>query len=238
MKPRDKLHDLTEDCENRISMLYSRMMTVVILVSLVPLCFETTNMVLQVIEYACAIVFIADYLFRWASADKKLKRGAISFLIYPFTPMALLDLLSILPTFIGLNPAFRALRVVRLFRALRAFKLLRYSAGFNSVVGIFRREKQSLLVVLGMALAYVIVSALVIYNVEPETFENYLEAIYWAALSLTTTGYGELNPVSDAGRVIAMFSSLMGIAIVALPSGIITAGLLDELAAAKEERNR
>ena len=152
--------------------------------------------------------------------------------------MALLDLLSILPTFIGLNPAFRALRVVRLFRALRAFKLLRYSAGFNSVVGIFRREKQSLLVVLGMALAYVIVSALVIYNVEPETFENYLEAIYWAALSLTTTGYGELNPVSDAGRVIAMFSSLMGIAIVALPSGIITAGLLDELAAAKEERNR
>lgn len=235
MKLRERIFDLIEDNDNRASMVYSRVMTGVILVSLVPLCFKETNAAFQVIEYVCTAVFIVEYLLRWLVADMKLGRGVLSFVVYPFTPMALIDLLSVLPTFFALNPALRAARAVRLFRSLRAFRLLRHSAGFNSVVGIFRREKQSLLVVLGMALAYVLVSALVIYNVEPETFGSFLDAIYWAALSLTTTGYGELNPVSEAGRVIAMVSSLMGIAIVALPSGIITAGLLDELEAAKKE---
>ena len=68
-----------------------------------------------------------------------------------------------------------------------------------------------------------------IYNVEPETFPKFFDAIYWATVSLTTVGYGDIYPVSSIGRVITMISSLTGIAVVALPAGIFTAGFMDEL---------
>lgn len=81
----------------------------------------------------------------------------------------------------------------------------------------------------GIAIGYILISALVIINVEPETFNNYFEAVYWATISLTTVGYGDIYPITTLGRVITMISSVLGIAIVALPAGIITAGLMDEM---------
>ena len=80
-----------------------------------------------------------------------------------------------------------------------------------------------------MAVAYVVISALVIYNVEPESFENFFDAIYWATISLTTVGYGDIYPVTTVGRIVTMISSVFGIAIIALPSGVITAGYLEEV---------
>ena len=153
----------------------------------------------------------------------------MSFLIYPFTPMAIIDLLSILPVFNSLNDALRTLRVLRLFRALRTFKLIRYSKSASVIAAVFEKEREALLAVLGLAIGYILVSALAIFNVEPETFNTFFDAVYWAVVSLTTVGYGDLYPTSDVGRAIAMISSLMGVAVVALPSGIITAGMLDEL---------
>ena len=80
-----------------------------------------------------------------------------------------------------------------------------------------------------MAVGYILVSALVIYNVEPESFETFFDAVYWATISLTTVGYGDIYPVSTVGRIVTMVSSAFGIAIIALPSGVITAGYLDEI---------
>ena len=80
-----------------------------------------------------------------------------------------------------------------------------------------------------MAVAYVLISALVIYNVEPETFNTFFDAVYWATISLTTVGYGDLYPITTIGRIITMVSSVFGIAIIALPSGVITAGYLAEI---------
>ena len=80
-----------------------------------------------------------------------------------------------------------------------------------------------------MAVAYILISALVIYNVEPESFETFFDAIYWATISLTTVGYGDIYPITTIGRIVTMISSAFGIAIIALPSGVITAGYLDEI---------
>lgn len=80
-----------------------------------------------------------------------------------------------------------------------------------------------------MAIGYVLISALVIFNVEPETFDNFFEAVYWATVSLTTMGYGDIYPVTTIGRIVTMISSFVGIAIVALPAGIITAGYMDRI---------
>ena len=80
-----------------------------------------------------------------------------------------------------------------------------------------------------MAVAYILISALVIYNVEPESFATFFDAIYWATISLTTVGYGDIYPVTTIGRIVTMISSAFGIAIIALPSGVITAGYLAEI---------
>ena len=225
---RERLYSLVNGDEGE-AMWCGRVMTVLIVASLVPLCFKDSNPALEVVEYVCVVVFILDYLARWVTADLKLGKGALSFVIYPFTPMAIIDLLSILPVFLALNDALRTLRVLRLFRAARAFKLIRYSRSASAISAGFEKQRQALLAVLCFAIAYILVSALVVFNVEPDTFHTFFDAVYWAVVSLTTVGYGDLYPSTDVGRTIAMISSLMGVAVVALPSGIITAGMLDEL---------
>jgi voltage-gated potassium channel len=112
---------------------------------------------------------------------------------------------------------------------MRAFKLIRYSKSLRVVVDVLSRKRQALLAVLGLAVAYILISALVVFNVEPNTFRTLFDAIYWAVISLTTVGYGDIYPTTMVGRTVAMISSLMGVAVVALPSSIITVGLLEEL---------
>ena len=107
--------------------------------------------------------------------------------------------------------------------------MLRYSSSLVIVVDVIREQRRALAAVGTLALAYILVAALVIFNVEPESFETYFDAVYWATVSLTTVGYGDIYPVSTAGRVITMLSSVLGIAVVALPSGIITAGYLEKI---------
>ena len=94
---------------------------------------------------------------------------------------------------------------------------------------VLRRSKTELIAVGTLAVAYILISALVIFNAEPDSFDDFFESVYWATVLLTTVGYGDIYPVTDIGRLIAMISSLFGIAIVALPAGIITAGYMKEL---------
>ena len=207
-------------------------MMVVILASLVPLAFKEVTPFLAVLDKVTVVVFIADYVLRLLTADLKLKKGAVSYLIYPFTPMALIDLLCILPSFTAIAGGFRLLKIFRLlraFRVFRAFKMLRYSKSLSIIIGVIREQRTPLLAVGTLALAYILISALVIFNVEPESFGSFFDAVYWATVSLTTVGYGDIYPVSTAGRIITMLSSVFGIAVVALPSGIITAGYMDKI---------
>ena len=221
----------TED--NSLSHGYDSFMMIVIIVSLVPLAFKTTNTVFLIIEYVSTFVFIIDYLLRLITADFKtgLKHPAAG-IVYPFTPMAAIDLLVILSSFSFLSSGFRVLKVLRLLRTLRvlrAAKMLRYSKSLLIIINVFKKEKHALSAVATMAIAYIVVSALVIFNVEPDSFETFFDAIYWATVSLTTVGYGDIYPVSTIGRIVTMISSVFGIAIIALPSGIITGGYLNEI---------
>lgn len=154
------------------------------------------------------------------------------FIVFPFTPMALIDLLAILPTFSILSSGLKVLkifRLVRTFRVLRVFKVVRYSKSITIILNVIRKQKEPLLAVCVLATGYVLICALLIFNVEPETFDSFFSAIYWATVSLTTMGYGDIYPVSTVGRIVTMFSSFVGIAIVALPAGIITAGYMSEI---------
>lgn len=217
---------------DRLSQLYDWFMMLTICVSIIPLAFKTQEPIFVIVDRVTVIVFIIDYLLRLFTADYKIKRGLSSFFIYPFTIMALVDLVSILPSVTVVNSGFRLLKIFRLlrtFRVFRVFKAFRYSKNVQLVVNVFKRQKESLTVVGVLALGYILISALVVFNVEPDTFDTFFDAIYWATVSLTTVGYGDIFAVSTAGKVITMISSIFGIAIVALPAGIITAGYMEEL---------
>lgn len=223
---------------DRTSAVYDYIMMAVIVASLVPLAFKETTPFLSVLDKITVAVFILDYALRLLTADFKLQKGGASFVLYPFTPMALVDLLCILPSFTALAGGFRLLKIIRLlraFRVFRAFKMLRYSKSLMIILDVIREQRTPLAAVGTLAAGYVLISALVIFNVEPESFGNFFDAIYWATVSLTTVGYGDIYPVSTAGRVITMLSSVFGIAVVALPSGIITAGYMDKIGKSKEE---
>ena len=214
---------------DRAAAVYNFAMVVLIVVWMVPLWFKEEIAAFIVLDRACTAIFIVDYLLRWATADFKLKRGKASFLLYPFTPMAILDLVSFLPSFVAVNSSFKAIRFLRVLGALRAFKLVRHSKSIRMLLDAAYEQRMPLLVTLVLATIYVFVCATVMFNIEPDTYETFIDALYWAVISLTTIGYGDITPATGIGRVVAMVSALVGVAIIAFPSGIIAAGVINEL---------
>lgn len=231
---RERIYNIVEPNDTSFTPgnIYNIIMTITIIFSVIPLAFKNTNTFFMCIDYVTVSIFITDYVLRLITADFKLKKSIVSFFIYPFTPLAIIDLLSILPSITMLNNGFKLLKLLRLLRTikvLRALKILRYSRNFEIISNVLKKQKRTLYAVITLAAAYITISALVIFNVEPETFNTFFDAIYWATVSLTTVGYGDIYPISSVGKIITMISSIIGVAIIALPSGVITAGYLEEI---------
>lgn len=231
--------EISED-KDKISSLYDALMLFAIIISIVPLAFKKALPVFRYTDIITTALFIIDYILRLFTADYKLKEhSAISFVKYPFTPWAIVDLISILPTITAISSGFklfRLFRIFRTFRVFRVFKAFRYSKSISIIAKVIDNSKEALLAVCTLAIGYILVSALVIFSVESESFNTFFDAVYWATVSLTTVGYGDIYPVTTAGRIITMLSSMFGIAIVALPAGIITARYLEALTDEKKHK--
>lgn len=216
--------------DDKISKLYDYFIMTTALLSVVPLMFKETNYILDMLDVITVYILFLDYIFRWMCFDYLSKDNRIfAFIKYPFTPFAIIDFVSILPSLGLLGKGYRILRM------LRVFKLLHYSNTFTYISRVFEKERKTLSAVLVIAVAYIFVSALAMFSYEPDTFDNFFEALYWATTALTTVGYGDIFPVSDVGKFISMVSSLFGIAVIALPAGIVTGGFLEEMNTAKKE---
>ena len=220
----------------KLSGYFDNFMMVMIGCGIAPLLFRQSYYVLDVLDEVSCAVFIIDYFLRWSTADlhlPEIKRRWLRFVVYPFTPMAIFDLLSILPSLNLINSAFKMLRLMRLLKLLRLIRFIRYYKPLRIMGNVMKREGDTLLTVLLFAAFYIFVTALLMFNVEePDAnhmFDSFFDAVYWATCTLTTVGYGDIFPTTSLGRVVSMVSAVMGVAIIALPSGIITAGYLDEL---------
>ena len=215
--------------ENAIEKSYDLLMFLTIIVSLIPLTTKSHTGIFMWLDFVSTIIFVIDYVLRLVTADYKLEKGKLSFFLYPFTFLALTDLLCILPSLFLLNNSLRLFKILRMLRILRVFKFIRYSRNIQILTNVLKKQKDSLMIVGLLALGYIFISAFIIFNVEPSTFPNFFDALYWATISLTTVGYGDIYAVSTTGKIITMISSFLGIAIVALPTGIITAGYMKEI---------
>ena len=222
-----------KDSRNRVGRAYELMVSMAAVISIIPLMFKTWYPIFNTIETFTLYILFLDYIMRWMVHDFRSKYGKPwAFIVYPFTPMAIVGLLCILPSLGILVQTFRILRMFRIF------KVLQYSRSFGMVTRVFEREKKALLSVLFIALGYIFLSALAMFINEPETFDTFYDAIYWATTALTTVGYGDIYPVTNIGKMISMVSSIFGIAVIALPSGIVTAGFMEEINGAVKESDK
>ena len=234
---RKRIHTIVEKAQGNdpISRIYDLFISLVAVASLVPLMFREQSPLLDKIDTITVYILFLDYILRWMTYDfTRKKKSWWVFLIYPITPYALIDLISILPSLGVLGQSFRILRM------LRFVKVLHYSKSFQYIANTIKNERRTLLSVLVIAVAYICVSALAMFSHEgeKETFDTFFDALYWATTALTTVGYGDVYPHTDLGRLISMISSLFGIAIIALPAGIVTGGYIEQINNAKNQEQR
>ncbi len=230
---RQQIYQMIKKAEpgDHISRIYDIFIVVVAFVSMVPLMFKDSNPALDMLDIVTVYILFVDYILRWITYDYAGKtKGVKAFIKYPFTPFAILNFVSLLPSMGLLGPGFRVLRLLRIFTVFHYSKHLQY------IGRVFKKEAKTLLVVLAIALLYIFISALAIFTYEPETFGSFFEALYWATTALTTVGYGDFSPVTDLGRLISMVSSLFGIAVIAMPAGIVTAGFVEEMNKSKAQK--
>ena len=248
MQLRENIYRIIEPRNpNMYSRAYDFVMLIAIALGILPLMFRLQIKLFWYFDLISGICFIVDYLLRWLTADMNCKKNKwAAFITYPFTLMAIIDLLSILPVFNLLSPTFKVVRVSRLLKILRIFKVIRYFEPLEIIMAVIKKQSKILCTVLSLAVFYIFITALIMFNAEedinPETgkylFDSFFDAFYWAACTLTTVGYGDLYPISHTGRVISIISAMVGIAIIALPSGIITAGYMEELRNRRETKEK
>lgn len=182
-------------------------------------------------------VFSIEYALRIWTANQKYpelnRREAI--IKYIFSFMAIVDLLAILPFYLPMILPFdlRFLRVIRLTRFFRIFKLNRYSKALTLIGKIMKEKKEELLATIFIMMFIIMISSTLIYYIEseiqPEVFPNIVASFWWAIATLTTVGYGDIYPVTALGKVLASIIALSGIGLVALPTGILSSGFMEEI---------
>ena len=198
---------------------------------------EKTLAVLRQFERLSLILFSVEYLLRiWTSDllfpnEKRLN----ALFKYMTSGMAIIDLLAILPFYLHfLFPSvFLGLRTFRLIRLLRIFKLNRYSDSLNSIGAVFKSKAREILVSFFVVVLLLIVASLLIYYAEhdaqPDNFKNAFSGLWWAVATLTTVGYGDIYPITIVGRIIGALIAILGIGMVAIPTGIISSGFMEHI---------
>jgi len=185
-------------------------------------------------ELFSIIVFTMEYLVRtWICVENPRYRSAVTGrLRYMVSPMAIVDLVAVLPFYLGIvfNIDTRFLRVLRLFRI---FKLSRHFNAMSVLLTVIKNELATLVSAIFIMLVLVVLASagmfLVERNVQPETFGTIPRAMWWATITLTTVGYGDVIPITAAGKILGIFITILGVGMAALPAGIIASGFTREV---------
>ena len=187
-----------------------------------------------IFERFSTVIFLIEYILRiWVCVEEKIKNNKlITRLKYASTWPAIIDLLAVLS---GLLPMIFEvdLRILRALRMLRLLKFSRYFKVMNLLLGVLKEEKQSFLAAMFLLTIAMLIASTGIYlfekDAQPDKFSSIPEAMWWAIATLTTIGYGDVTPVTGMGKFFGAIIAIIGIGVVALPSGILASGFTDQL---------
>lgn len=200
---------------------------------------------LHIFEVFSVIIFSLEYLLRFWVADLTYPNRPKwrSRLKYVFSTMGLIDLLAIIPFYLPwvVKLDLRFLRVLRLFRLVRIFKMAHYSLSIRMLAKIFNDKRRELFITLIGSFVLILLSSSIMFefehDVQPDKFPNIFATFWWAVATLTTIGYGDVYPVTAIGQFLAALVAIFGIGLIAIPTGIISAGFLEELQKTSKGKN-
>lgn len=194
-------------------------------------------------EIFSVAVFTVEYILRvWScTVDPRFSDPIWGRMRFMVTPFAVVDLLAFLPFYLPfVLPDTRVLRAVRLFRLIRIMKLARYSESIDLFIDVLKLKKDELLLVLVSILILLLVSSTLMYEVEhdaqPDKFSSIPAAMWWGLVTLATVGYGDIYPITPAGKLIGSVVVMLGIGLFALPAGIIASGFSEVLQMSRGSR--
>jgi voltage-gated potassium channel len=190
-----------------------------------------------VVEVFSVIVFTIEYILRvWSiTMNPRYHRPVMGRLSYMVTFFAIIDLLSFAPFYLPLliPMDLRFLRVLRLFRIFRIFKLGRYSQSFTMMKNVFSNKKEDIGVALLILCMILIIASCGMYyaehTVQPDKFSSIPDTMWWTIITVSTIGYGDVYPVTNAGKILGGLVAIVGVCFFALPTGIIASGYVEEL---------
>ena len=222
------IRDVVDNSESVTGKLFSNFIQLLIVLSLITFSVDTlpnlsasSRRILDIIEIATVAIFTVEYLLRILVAERRVR--------FIFSFLGLVDLISILPFYIATGLDLRSLRVFRLLRLVRILKLVRYNEAIKRFYRAFIIAKEELVLFGIVALILVYLSAVGIYYFEnasqPEHFKSVFHSLWWAVVTLTTVGYGDVYPVTAGGKAFTFFVLIIGLGVVAVPTGIIASAL-------------
>jgi voltage-gated potassium channel len=205
---------------------------------------QVLSQALIIFEIVSVIIFTIEYLMRIYVADLSFPRKSklASIIAFIISPYGLIDLFAILPFYVPFLIPFD-LRFLRLFRLLRfviLLKLTRYNKALKLISSVFREKKTELGMTFFLVAIILIVASFLMYFIEgkaqPDAFNNVFSSLWWALATLTTIGYGDIYPLTTLGKIISGIIAVLGIGVIALPTGILSAGFAEKIRDSKTGR--
>ena len=231
------LKSIVERQDTRAGLYFDLVIQALIVVSLVSFSVETLpdiseemRLWLSRIEVATVAIFSAEYILRLLVADRRLR--------FVFSFNGLVDLLAVLPFYVATGVDLSSVRILRLFRVIRILKLTRFSKAAERIRIVFKEVRAELSLFLVMSLFVVYLSSVGIYYFEstaqPEVFSSIFHALWWSVVTLTTVGYGDIYPITAGGKVFTVIVLMVGLGMIAVPTGLITSALSDTKGSTEE----
>ena len=229
---------------DQLSLRCDLFLSILIVINLIAVCLETIDsllteykMVFVAVELVSVSIFSIEYVLRiWsrpAASDKHGKTAAAKRLSYIFSFTGIIDLMAILPSILPLLLGGVDLRWLRILRLMRLLKFSHYSSALEDLFSAVQHEWRSFAATLYLLILAILISSSLIYlfeqNVQPEHFGSIPDAMWWTVVTLTTVGYGDIVPMTVAGKLIATLTALMGVCVVALLTGIVATGFTNQV---------
>lgn len=225
---RFKIHEIIFEADTKAGKLFDIILIITILLSVIIVMFDSVAIVnkeygktLYFLEWIFTILFTIEYVMRFITVGRPVK--------YALSFFGVVDLLAILPTYFSLlfpgSQYFLVIRVLRLLRVFRVLKLVQYVSEARSLGQALKASKRKIVVFVFTVLTLVVIFGSLMYVIEGEKngFTSIPRSVYWAIVTLTTVGYGDISPSTPLGQAIAAIIMILGYGIIAVPTGIVTA---------------
>ena len=234
-----------------LSTIFDYFIVILISLNVASVFFETfdlsvyLNNFLRKFEIFSIIIFTIEYILRLLTSTLLYpdKNSFVARIKYIFSLMAIIDLVSILPFYLPFffSVDLRVLRALRLFRLLRILKVNRYTHAMQKVLFVIKNKSTELISSIFVIFILMLISSVLMYSVEspvqPEVFKNGFSGLWWAVATFTTVGYGDIYPITSVGRFLSAIIALLGIGLVAVPTGIVSSGFMEANSEENEDEN-